>query len=279
MLSYFIEKEFLNLSPEFQKARNVRFPFGTCLGTHATDDSQGKIIEVILNDQSAVDNAVTTPILVHLSKLPFLPVANLHATLVDNFSRYGNKKSIDPTNPRAWDKLTRGHLARHCPRSHDNSIASSKKRVRNEEQPFVPSIDKVLTNLVPTTDIDNNVTATGNEPNNTAVNSVTEEARILRSSNSITALSDNGSMMDVSEDDNNRLTDAEELPFTTNNPPAISEDRSTITTSAPKNTSSKVATSAITTKRVSPRANKNVAAIKYDPSSSSPTASFRKTSA
>lgn len=27
---------------------------------------------------------------VHLSKLPFLPVADLHATLVDNFSRFGN---------------------------------------------------------------------------------------------------------------------------------------------------------------------------------------------
>ncbi|KAG2194342.1 hypothetical protein INT47_011509 [Mucor saturninus] len=353
---YFVEKESLNLMPEFQKARNVRFPFGTCLGTHATDDSQGKIIEAILNNQSAVDDAVNTPILigldkkfyatpavpqdniilkVHLSKLPFLPVADLHATLVDNFSRFGNvrdvtiylddesktafcgngaiflDRSIDPTNPKAWDKLTykidlgnqsfclgkwakmeshcvyckqmghtrkdcqeiptisktcclcdrRGHLARHCPRAHDNSIASSKKRV--------------LINPVPSIHVDDNFTT----PSTTAVNPANEDVPVLQPANYFTVLSDNESMMDVSEDDNDRLTDAEEPLLIPNDLPVIVEERSAATTSVPKTTPTTVANSATTHQRVSPRANKGVAAIKYDPSSSSPISSIRKTSA
>ncbi|KAG2198728.1 hypothetical protein INT47_005413 [Mucor saturninus] len=371
---YFVEKEFLNLLPEFQKARNVRFPFGTCLGTHATDDSQGKIIEVILNDQAAVDDAVNTPIVigndrkfhatpavpqdniilkVHLSKLPFLPVADLHATLVDNFSRFGNvrdvtiylddesntafcgngaiflDRSIDHANPKAWDKLTykidlgsksfclgkwakmephcvyckqmghtrkdcqeiptisktcylcdrRGHLARHCPRSHDNSIASSKKRVRNEEDPFMPNLNKVLINPTRPTGADDTVEVTGIEPNPTGANSTHEEARDPRPSHSITLVSDNESMMDVSEDDADRLTDAEELLTVNNTIPTIAEEKEINTASIPKIVSSKVVNSAINNKRVSPRTNKGVAAVKYDPSSSSPTSSFRKTSA
>ncbi|KAG2199306.1 hypothetical protein INT47_012940 [Mucor saturninus] len=344
---YFVEKESLNLIPEFQKARNVRFPFGTCLGTHATDDSQGKIIEVILNNQSAVEDAVNTPILigldkkfyatpavpqdniilkVHLSKLPFLPVADLHATLVDNFSRFGNvrdvtiylddesktafcgngaiflDRSIDPTSPKAWDKLTykidlgnqsfclgkwakmeshcvyckqMGHTPRHCPRAHDNSIASSKKGVRNEEQPFVPSINKVLINPVPSIHVDDNFTT----PSTTAVNPANEDVPVLQPSNYFTVLSDNESMMDVSEDDNDRLTDAEEPLLIPNDLPVIVEERSAATTSVPKTTPTTVANSATTHQRVSPRANKGVSAIKYDPSSSSPISSIRKTSA
>ncbi|KAI7880020.1 uncharacterized protein EV154DRAFT_575789 [Mucor mucedo] len=112
---YFIAKEFLNFIPEFKIARHARFSFGTCFGTHATDDGQGEIIEVILNDQSAVDISVNNPILighdrkfhvtlavpqdniilkVYLSKLPFLPVADRHTTLVDNFTCFGNVRDV-----------------------------------------------------------------------------------------------------------------------------------------------------------------------------------------
>ncbi|KAI7871102.1 uncharacterized protein EV154DRAFT_570728 [Mucor mucedo] len=279
---YFVENESLNLIPEFQKARNVRFPFRTCL---------------------AVDDAVNTPILighdrnfyatpafpqdniilkVHLSKLPLLPVADLHTTLVNHFSRFGNvrdvtvylddesktsfcgngaiflDRSIHPTNPKAWAKRT-----------------YKIDLVRNEEQPFVPRINKLLINAVPSVNVDDNVTT----HSTTAVNPANEDVPVLQPSNYFTVLSTNESMMDVSEDDNNRLTDAEEPPLISNDFPVIVEERSAANTSVPKTTPTTVTNSATTHQRISPRANKRVAAVKYDPSSSSPISSIRKTSA
>ncbi|KAI7893760.1 uncharacterized protein EV154DRAFT_439413 [Mucor mucedo] len=172
----------------------------------------------------------------------------------------------------------RGHLARHCPRSHDNSIASSKKRVRNEEEPFVPSLNKVLVTPTHTISAEDTDETTGTEPNFTLDEVTHKEARHPRTSQSITLVSDNESMMDVSEDDADRLTDAEELPMVTNNISAIVGKQTTNKASNPTTTFSKVTTSTMSNKRVSPRANKGVAAVKYDPSSSSPTSSFRKTS-
>ncbi|KAI7869421.1 uncharacterized protein EV154DRAFT_571178 [Mucor mucedo] len=168
----------------------------------------------------------------------------------------------------------RGHLARHCPRTHDNSIASSKKRVRNEIQPLVRSINKVLINAVPSVNVDDNVTT----PSTTAANPANEDVPVRQPSNYFTVLSDNESMMDVSEDDNNRISDAEEPPLLSNDLPVIVEERSAANTSVPKTTPTTVANSATTHQRVSPRANKGVAAVKYDPSCSSPISSIRKTS-
>ncbi|KAI7897995.1 uncharacterized protein BX663DRAFT_546720 [Cokeromyces recurvatus] len=59
---YCIPKEQSFLITEFQKARNLRFPFGVCIGTHATEDSQGKIIEVVFANSDSVENACQTPI-------------------------------------------------------------------------------------------------------------------------------------------------------------------------------------------------------------------------
>ncbi|KAI7880021.1 uncharacterized protein EV154DRAFT_575791 [Mucor mucedo] len=163
----------------------------------------------------------------------------------------------------------RGHLARHCPRSQDNSIASSKKRVRNEEEPF---------NQVSIRAEDTDET-TGTEPSSTVDEVTHKKARHHRTSQPITLVSDNESMMNVSEDDADRLNDAEELFMVTNHVSAIVENQTTNKASNPTTTFSKVTSSTISKNLVSPRANKGVAAVKYDPSSSQPTSSFRKTSA
>ncbi|KAG2194808.1 hypothetical protein INT47_004139 [Mucor saturninus] len=113
----------------------------------------------------------------------------------------------------------------------------------------------------------------------TAVNGASENVPVSQPSNSFTVLSDNESMMYVSEDDNDRLINAEEPPLVSNNLPVVIEERSAANTSSGKTTPFTVATFSTTHQRVSPHANKGVAAVKYDPSLSSPTSPFLKTSA